>query len=126
MRVRRVVGTTLVTGVATVFGFGLIGPGASVLAGPSAEYAVRDDDVREVAVVQAADDDDDNSNSKSNSKGSGVSRDHTNSRFSKVSRNRDKSRGDLTRDLTRDGKNNKLKRDWSDNRTNDRSRNDTR
>lgn len=42
-----------------------------------------------------------------------------------MSRDRDRSRGDNTRDKTRDGKGGK-KRDWSANRTNDRSRNDTR
>jgi len=42
-----------------------------------------------------------------------------------VSRDRDLSRGDNTRDWTRDGKGDRT-RDWSQNRTNDRSRNDTR
>jgi hypothetical protein len=57
---------------------------------------------------------------------SGVnSNDRTNSRHTGVSRDRDRSRGDLTRDRTRDGKGDR-KRDWSRNHTNDRSRNDTR
>ena len=51
--------------------------------------------------------------------------DNTRSNYSKVSRDRDRSRGDLTRDLTRDGGNG-LTRDLSRNATNDRSRNDTR
>jgi len=55
---------------------------------------------------------------------SGVSRDGTNSRHTKVSRDRDKSRGDLTKDWTRDGGD--RTRDHSRNKTNDRSRNDTR
>ena len=42
-----------------------------------------------------------------------------------MSRDRDNSRGDKTRDWTRDGAGDK-KRDWSANKTNDRSRNDTR
>ena len=53
-----------------------------------------------------------------------ASRDATNSRASRVSRDRDVSRGDLTRDWTRDG--GKQKRDWSSGSTNDWSRNDTR
>ncbi len=57
---------------------------------------------------------------------SGVnSKDGTNSRKTAVSRDRDHSRGDLTRDRTKDGPG-KDKRDWSQNGTNDRSRNDTR
>jgi hypothetical protein len=56
---------------------------------------------------------------------SGVnSNDNTNSRVTGVSRDRDKSRGDLTKDWTRDGGD--KTRDHSANRTNDRSRNDTR
>ena len=51
-------------------------------------------------------------------------RDNTNSRFSAVSRDRDLSRGDMTRDWTRDGGD--RTRDRSANQTNDRSRNDTR
>ena len=42
-----------------------------------------------------------------------------------VSRDRDRSRGDLTRDRTKDGPGGS-KRDWSGGNTNDRSRNDTR
>jgi len=57
---------------------------------------------------------------------SGVnSNDGTNSRKSAVSRNRDRSRGDLTRDRTKDGPGDS-KRDWSKHQTNDRSKNDTR
>ena len=52
-------------------------------------------------------------------------RDHTNSRVTAVSRDRDLSRSDLTRDRTADGpgRNN---RDLTADTTNDRSRNDTR
>ena len=56
---------------------------------------------------------------------SGDQNDATNSRFTKVSRDRDLSRADKTRDRTKDGAGT-AKRDWSQNRTNDRSRNDTR
>ncbi len=58
----------------------------------------------------------DNTNSNSN--------DGTNSRFTGVTRDRDRSRGDLTRDWTRDGGD--RTKDKSKNVTNDRSRNDTR
>lgn len=50
--------------------------------------------------------------------------DSTASNYSKVSRDRDRSRGDLTRDLTRDGGD--LTRDVTSDSTNDKSRNDTR
>jgi hypothetical protein len=49
----------------------------------------------------------------------------TDSRHSAVSRDRDRSRGDLTKDRTRDGKGDAT-RDHSRNHTNDKSRNDTR
>lgn len=51
--------------------------------------------------------------------------DNTRSNYSKVSRDRDRSRGDLTRDLTRDGGNGQT-RDLTADSTNDKSRNDTR
>jgi hypothetical protein len=50
--------------------------------------------------------------------------DGTNSRHTPVSRDRDLSRGDLTKDWTRDGGD--RTRDHSKLKTNDRSRNDTR
>lgn len=58
------------------------------------------------------------------SRNSRVSRDKTNSRVTPVSRDRDKSRGDLTRDWTMDGGD--RTRDWTANSTNDRSKHDTR
>ncbi|MGH2808567.1 MAG: hypothetical protein ACRDKT_14975 [Actinomycetota bacterium] len=80
----------------------------------------RDDDAAEVVAV---DDDDDGDDSTAAT--SGVdSNDGTNSRYTDVSRDRDRSRGDLTRDRTRDGGD--RTRDWSRHHTNDRSRNDTR
>lgn len=72
----------------------------------------------------AADDDDDGGDDDTRSR-SRKSFDRTNSRFTGVSRDRDQSRGDLTRDRTKDGPGGK-KRDWSRHHTNDRSRNDTR
>jgi hypothetical protein len=55
----------------------------------------------------------------------GRSGDKTGSRYSGVSRDRDNSWGDRTRDWTRDGKGGAT-RDFSANLTNDNSRNDTR
>ncbi len=52
------------------------------------------------------------------------SNDNTGSGSTGVSRDRDKSRGDKTKDWTRDGGD--RTRDWSANKTNDRSRHDTR
>ncbi len=98
-------------------------PGANAL-----EFK-RNDDSPDAIVTVADDEDDDadprddtNSGWSGNSSRSG---DATGSRMSRVSRDRDRSRGDLSRDWSRDGKGAK-KRDWSQNRTNDRSRNDTR
>ena len=95
------------------------------------EVSKRDDDTPDLVLVADDDDDDTNDNTKNtgtNTRNTGVSRntnDNTNSRFTAVSRDRDLSRSDKTRDWTRDGKGG-LKRDWSANTTNDRSRNDTR
>jgi hypothetical protein len=89
----------------------------------------RAEDSADVVMTMDDDDDDDSNdntdNSRSFNSGTGNSNDNTNSRETRVSRDRDLSRDDLTKDRTNDGpgKNN---RDWSQNRTNDRSRNDTR
>lgn len=89
-------------------------------------FAKREEDTPELVLVDDDDDDDTNSNSWSRT-GNSVSRaDGTNSRVTAVSRDRDYSRRDLTKDWTRDGKNSNVKRDWSKNWTNDNSRNDTR
>jgi hypothetical protein len=85
------------------------------------------------SLVLVADDDDDDSNDDTRdgvsktTAGTGSSRsraDGTNSRYTKVSRDRDRSRGDKTKDWTRDGGD--RTRDLTPNLTNDRSRNDTR
>ncbi|MPZ59966.1 MAG: hypothetical protein GEU93_01465 [Propionibacteriales bacterium] len=114
-----------VAALAGVFGLGLLVTGltaTTTTAGADDKvYAKRDDEVTEVELV-SDDDDDDDSNSWSRSR---RSRDNTNSRHTPVSRDRDLSRGDLTRDWTRDGKGDR-KRDWSRFHTKDRSRNDTR
>jgi hypothetical protein len=86
----------------------------------------RNEDTPDVVTTLDDDDDDDSGgdNTSFNS-GTGNSNDGTNSRETRVSRDKDRSRDDLTKDRTRDGKG-PSKRDWSQNRTNDRSRNDTR
>jgi hypothetical protein len=141
--------TTLGVIVGTV-GVGLVGLTGLTVASADDVYAKREDGPS--AIVTADDDDDDplrddtNTNTNTNTQSrtgpddtddtslrdessftadSLPSRDDTNSRVTDVSRDRDRSRGDLTRDLTNDGpgKNNL---DTSRNDTNDKSRNDTR
>jgi hypothetical protein len=126
MNVKTLLPSALV-GISGLVTVGLLAlPTSTATSADDPRYAKREDDAPELVLVDDDDDDDSNSRSRSNT-GSSVSRtDHTNSVFTKVSRDRDYSRGDKTRDWTRDGKNKKLKRDWSANSTNDRSRNDTR
>ena len=105
-------------------------PISSAFASDDVTVKRNDDDSAELVMV--ADDDEMNpagdTNSGTNTRSrntSGVnSNDGTNSRHTAVSRDRDRSRGDLTKDWTRDGGD--RTRDHSKNRTNDRSRNDTR
>ncbi len=89
--------------------------------------AKREEDAREVVALADDDhgDDDDDTDDTSGFSSGVNSNDRTGSGHSRVSRDRDRSRGDNTRDRTRDGKGGK-KRDWSGNHTNDRSRHDTR
>jgi hypothetical protein len=78
--------------------------------------------------IELVGDDDDGSNSGNSNSGftSGVnSNDRTGSGHTPVSRDRDRSRGDKTRDWTKDRTNNRT-RDRSGGKTNDRSRNDSR
>ena len=105
-------------------------PISSAFASDDVTIKRNDDDSAELVMV--ADDDEMNpagdTNSGTNTRSrntSGVnSNDGTNSRHTAVSRDRDRSRGDLTKDWTRDGGD--KTRDHSKNKTNDRSRNDTR
>lgn len=84
----------------------------------------RDEDASDVVV--ADDDDDGDDDSRSRGFTSGVdSNDGTNSRVTSVTRGDDRSRGDLTRDRTKDGPGGPT-RDRSRHQTNDRSRHDTR
>ena len=115
-----------VLGLAGLVGMGMLAfPLASVAGDREAAFLKRDEQGSDLVLV--ADDDDDDSNDDSNDTDTGISRstnDNTRSNFTKVSRDRDLSRSDKTRDWTRDG--GTRTRDWSANRTNDRSRNDTR
>lgn len=100
---------------------------ASVIALDDDVFRARDEDLY---VVSADDDDDDGGTDTGNTGTSGGSsgknsNDGTNSRHTGVSRDRDRSRGDLTKDRTKDGPGGST-RDRSRNHTNDKSRNDTR
>ena len=118
--------------LATLILAGAVGMGVPVAAVASSDeaYRAREEDVY---VVSAVDDDDDGDTGDTHESGdtgnSGTSgqdsNDGTNSRHTGVSRDRDRSRGDLTRDRTNDGPGGST-RDQSRNHTNDRSRNDTR
>lgn len=117
--------TTMVglAGLVTVGLISLQNPTTTANAGD--EFTKREDDTPELVLV--ADDDDADSNDDT-SRFTGYSRstnDSTRSNFTRVSRDRDLSRSDKTRDKTYDGVGG-LKRDWSGGRTNDRSRNDSR
>ena len=138
--------TTVKIGLGTVAG----AVGAGLLAFPAAQAADSDvfwkrDDDRADVVMTVDDDDDDDTNANTNNTNdatntvngdsnntnnpagdtSGVaSNDSTNSRVTNISRDRDISQGDRTRDFTRDGGD--KTRDTSRNATNDKSRNDTR
>ena len=113
---------------------GVLGLNASAAADETDAYVKREDNA--TSLVLAADDDDDGTDTgtggdtgqtRSGADGTGTSRrraDGTSSRVSAVSRDRDRSRGDLTRDWTQDGGD--RTRDLTPNLTNDRSRNDTR
>ena len=125
---KKILPTTLL-GVATLTALGLVGMQTPAV---NADEALkRDDDAVELVLVADDDDDDTNDDTDDGDDGDTSSRsretgDNTNRRYSAVSRDRDRSRGDKTRDWTRDGAGDKKKRDWSANSTNDRSRNDTR
>jgi hypothetical protein len=110
---------------------GVLGLNASAAADDSDAYVKREEKAGTLALA-ADDNDDGDSNTRTRSRtgrgdGTGDSRsraDGTNSRFTGVSRDQDRSRGDKTRDWTSDGGD--RTRDLTANLTNDRSRNDTR
>lgn len=118
-------------GLAGLLGIGLLaGPAVSSISaqrGNDDGFIKRQEHAAELVLVDDDDDADSNSNSNTRSRFTGNSRstnDHTRSNFTRVSRDRDHSRGDKTRDWTRDGGD--RTRDHSNNGTNDRSRNDSR
>ena len=116
---------TALTGIAGLTAIGLIGMSSPTVASAADEAAKRDDDAPSLVLV--ADDDDDDTfddDTRSRTGASANTNDNTASNFTGVSRDRDHSRADKTRDWTRDGGD--RTRDWSANKTNDRSRNDTR
>jgi hypothetical protein len=95
-------------------------------------FTKRDDHAAELVLVDHDDDDDtgdQNTGTRTRTRSrdtrhSRVSHDNTRSNVTSMSRDRDHSRGDKTRDWTRDGGTHT--RDWSQNHPNDHSRNDTR
>ncbi len=121
-----------VVGLAGLVGVGVLAWPAATAVGASGEdvYLKRDEQGSDLVLVADDDNDDTNDNTNgtnTNGTNTGFSKatnDNTNSRFTAVSRDRDLSRSDKTKDWTRDGGD--RTRDWSVNKTNDRSRNDTR
>ncbi len=122
---------TWMLGLALVAG---LPAGAAFAAGLDEVTLRRDDEYSEVVAVE---DDDLASDALTGTTGdntgntggdtSGVdSNDGTGSGYTSVSRDQDISRGDKTRDWTRDGAGDQRRRDWSAGQTNDGSRNDTR
>ena len=113
----------------------MMGLAGGVLAAPakdSEELAAKREEDSIVLVAAEEDDDDDDvewpdrhEQQKRQQQRRKQQRSHATAATPGVSRDRDSSRGDLTRDRTKDGPGGS-KRDWSQNHTNDRSRNDTR
>lgn len=103
-------------------------PTAAIASGDEA-FRAREEDVYVVSPVDDDDDDGDTGTTGNTGTSKGTSgddsNDGTNSRHTGASRDRDRSRGDLTKDRTKDGPGGST-RDHSRNDTNDKSRNDTR
>ena len=108
----------------------------SVIASPAVALAAaeersevvlrREDDAAEVMVSDYDGHDfTGNTGGNTDNSGTGDSNDATGSAHTSVSRDRDLSTGDKTRDWTKDGSGDR-KRDWSGGHTNDNSHNDTR
>lgn len=117
--------TFLVVAALAVFGLGRAALGGSDRSNSEGVLAARDEDPDGVLATEP-DDDDETNGDDSESFTSGVdSNDGTNSRVTSVSRGDDRSRGDLTRDRTKDGLGTST-RDRTADHTNDRSRHDTR
>ena len=120
---------TALLGVAGLTALGLVGMSSPVAASAADEAAKREDDAPSLVLVADDDDDDtaddtDDTRTRSRTGASRNTGDHTRSNVTGVSRDRDLSRADKTRDWTRDGGD--RTRDRSANQTNDGSRNDSR
>ena len=122
-------------GLAGAVSLGVLSIQGTAAAADDDVYVKREDQATGLALAVADDDDDDREDGDTRTRtrtrtrtggtGNSLSRtDGTNSRFTAVSRDTDLSRGDLTKDFTRDG--GSFTRDLTPNLTNDRSRNDTR
>ena len=113
-------------GLAGAVGMGLMSFSATTVSAQDGRdaYTKREDAATELVLVDDDDDGDGDDSFTGNSRPTG---DNTASNFTAVSRDRDLSRSDKTRDFTYDGPGSRT-RDWSDFRTNagDSSRNDTR
>lgn len=129
---RKLVSFTIL-GAAGVVGAGMLAlPGTTAASPTDEDVAVkREDNVAELVLVADDDGDDSKDNSRTRSRTrsrntgpSKSTRDNTRSNVTRASRDRDISRGDKTRDWTRDGGD--RTRDWTQNKTNDGTRNDTR
>jgi len=117
----------MVAAFAALLGFGLFALTQSTVASADDVVAKREDSSNVLLSEDDEDNDgdgDDDVTGASSPSGTGVSNDGTGSRVTAVSRDRDLSNDDLTKDWTRDGGD--LTRDFSQNHTNDASRNDTR
>ncbi len=115
-------------GLAGVVGIGLLVlPGATASASSDEQLAAkREDSATELVLVADEDDDDSDDTGNTNTGPSASTGDGTRSNVTAVSRDRDLSRSDKTKDFTLDGPGDTRTRDWTANSTNDRSRNDTR
>lgn len=116
----------LIAAFAALLGLGMFAMVSSSTAAADDVVAKREDSATVLLSEDDDDDDDDDdtSTSVSSPSGTGVSNDATSSRVTSVSRDRDVSRDDLTKDRTMDGGD--VTRDLTSNHTNDASRNDTR
>lgn len=105
------------------FAFGAALP-LGALTGEAEAPAVKRDE--ELIVMTVGDDDGGDDTNTNSGFTSGVdSNDKTNSKHTAVTKDKDRSSGDLTRDKTKDGPGGK-KRDWTKNKTNDNTKRDTR
>jgi hypothetical protein len=117
--------------MAMMLGVGTMG--TAVLAGESADNAVLREEDTDAVVIEYDDGDGDGGTGNTGNSGgggsfnsgTGNSNDGTNSKVTPVTKDKDKSHDDLTKDWTKDGPGGK-KRDWSRHQTNDSSKNDTR